>query len=107
MTMSVVMHGASDQDEDEVDGPFFACSVSSWSELGRWVRGLPDTDGSLPELMEFAEEGEVTDTRSLAIQLGVASEVYPPDPGVRETILRLLEVLGDGDEDEMVQVVEG
>ena len=105
MTLSMIMYGAEDQD-DEVDGPFFVCSTSSWSELGKWVRGLPDIGGSLPQVVDLVEDGEVTNTSSLKEQLKTAVETYPPDPGVRTTVDRLLEVIGEGEETETLAVVQ-
>lgn len=79
------------------------CSNHGWTLAAEWLEGLDE--GEYPAAVAFGRDGTFDDTEELADQIEAAFGAEPPDdPEVKDTVNRLLDLLGDGRPDETASV---
>jgi hypothetical protein len=102
MAYHLTLSGADDQEGPE---RFALCSVGAWGKFRAWAATLP---GGYEAVKALADSGAHAGTDALAKELLDAWEVDPPEaPGVRATLERLIEVVGEAGDPGETAAVEG
>lgn len=84
---------------------FSLATSNGWWLVSEWALSLPKE--TFPALIEFANVGKYTGTDTLAQQYQDALEQHPPaHNAVADTVKHLLTLLGVGDPDESVIVID-
>lgn len=100
MSLSIQFTGAADGD----DGPFSLASASAWTLFAEWVEQLPEKRSRV--LRRLTDAGEAEDTSALAQELAAGLKARSPEnPAVADIAALLQELVGVGDAEETVTVL--
>lgn len=80
------------------DGLAFLCSVGSWNLVKEWAK--------TPALKEFCKKGHLDSTDVLSCELLDCISEGIDDPSVLATVEALQELIGGGDEDDRITLVD-
>lgn len=80
---------------------FSLCSIQEWTNLSEWV-----SEQDAPKLTELVEQGEVTDTLALSIELDDLLATISPPEDIKRILEDLVGMLGSGDRKEIASLVD-